>query len=111
MMVLSYLQKHFKGCHLQDKCLALKCYNYLIKRLNQLDYKSAIEADLPIGSGEIESAHRSVIQKRLKIPGAYWTVENANSMLNLRTLRANGRWSEYWSDLRPQSSNASQAHC
>ena len=27
---------------------------------------------LPIGSGEIESAHKYIPQKRLKIPGATW---------------------------------------
>jgi hypothetical protein len=28
---------------------------------------------LPIGSGEIESAHRYVFQTRLKIAGGWWT--------------------------------------
>jgi hypothetical protein len=32
---------------------------------------------LPIGSGEIESAHRYVAQQRLKRPGAWWRVEAA----------------------------------
>ena len=95
--VLENLKKHpMEVCTLKDKCLALKCYNYLSKRLAQLDYKAAIDAGLPIGSGEIESGHRSVIQKRLKISGAWWTVDNANSMLALRTLRINGHWRKYW---------------
>jgi hypothetical protein len=46
------------------------CYRYLCHRSNPLDYKSAIEKGLPIGSGEIESAHRYIIQKRLKLSGA-----------------------------------------
>ena len=33
-------------------------YRYLSNRIEQLDYKTAIENELPIGSGEIESAHR-----------------------------------------------------
>ena len=41
-------------------------------RKDQLNYKGAIAAGLPIGSGEIESSHRFVIQERLKIPGAWW---------------------------------------
>jgi hypothetical protein len=45
-----------------------RCYRYLYNRTEQLDYKTAIEKELPIGSGEIESAHRYVIQKRLKLP-------------------------------------------
>jgi len=75
-----------------------KCYRYLMNRQNNLDYKSAIENDLPIGSGEIESSHRYVIQKRLKIAGAWWNPEIAEYMLCLRTLRANGDWDRYWNN-------------
>lgn len=73
-----------------------KCHRYISNRPGQFDYKSAIEADLPIGSGEIESAHRYIIQKRLKLSGAWWKEENADNMLALRTLRANGGWNGYW---------------
>jgi hypothetical protein len=37
--------------------------------------------DLPIGSGEIESAHRYIAQKRLKLPGAWWRVERAETWI------------------------------
>ena len=74
-----------------------KCYRYIINRQDNLDYKSALENELPIGSGEIESSHRYVIQKRLKIAGAWWKTETAEHMLCLRTLRANNDWSRYWS--------------
>lgn len=72
------------------------CYRYIKNRLHQLDYKTTIEKDLPIGSGEVESAHRYVIQKRLKVPGAAWKLGNANNMLALRVLRANNDWDNYW---------------
>lgn len=49
-----------------------------------------------LGSGEIESAHRYVIQKRLKLPGAWWLEEHAETMLALRTHRANHDWANYW---------------
>jgi hypothetical protein len=72
------------------------CFQYLDERRDQLDYRSALAAGLPIGSGEIESAHRSVIQERLKLPGAWWLEENARKMLALRVARANGEWQTYW---------------
>ena len=72
------------------------CYRYITNRPGQFDYKSALEANLPIGSGEIESAHRYVIQKRLKLAGAWWDETNAQNMLALRTLRANGGFQDYW---------------
>jgi hypothetical protein len=73
-----------------------KCYRYLSKRREQCAYEEALAADLPIGSGEIESAHRYIIQKRLKLAGAWWRFENAQGMLALRVLRANGGWESYW---------------
>ena len=72
------------------------CFRYLDKRRDQLDYRSALAAGLPIGSGEIESGHRSVIQERLKISGAWWLEENVPKMLALRVARANGEWQSYW---------------
>ena len=72
------------------------CHRYLSNRVGQLDYKGAIEKGLPIGSGEIESAHRYVIQKRLKLPGAWWKAANVEPMLALRVVRANDDWDDYW---------------
>jgi len=72
------------------------CHRYIKNRPEQLDYKTAIERELPIGSGEIESAHRYVLQKRLKLAGAWWSIEHAKNMINLRTCRANDLWDDYW---------------
>jgi len=52
-------------------------------------WKSALANNLPIGSGEIESAHRYIVQKRLKLPGSWWCAANAEHMLALRLNRAN----------------------
>jgi hypothetical protein len=75
------------------------CLRYLRNRPAQLDYKGALEKGLPIGSGEIESAHRYVIQDRLKLPGAWWKAENVEPMLALRVVRANEDWDKYWGQL------------
>lgn len=72
------------------------CYRYLSNRTQNLDYRRALKEGLPIGSGEIESAHRSVIQERLKIAGAWWKRSNAEKMIALRVQRANKEWQSYW---------------
>lgn len=69
---------------------------YLENRLAQLDYPEAIRHGLPVGSGLIESAHRHLLQARLKLAGAWWTRANAHSMSQLRVIRANGLWDSYW---------------
>lgn len=61
-----------------------------------MDYRGALSKGLPIGSGEIESGHRVVVQKRLKISGAWWSPEQAEKMLALQECRANGEWQAYW---------------
>ena len=75
------------------------CYRYLSNRPASLNYQGALAAGLPIGSGAIESAHRYVLQNRLKRAGAWWTLDNLRNMLALRVLRANREWDEYWSPL------------
>jgi hypothetical protein len=60
-----------------------------------MDYKTykKIGAGI-IGSGAIESAHRTVVQKRMKQSGQRWTNAGAQNMLNLRVLQMNGQWSK-----------------
>lgn len=73
----------------QDAC------RYLKERQNHLDDAAARRHQLPIGSGEIESAHRHVIQQRLKRSGAWWKETNLEPMLPLRVARANHLWASY----------------
>ena len=80
----------------EDESPVRACYRYLTNREDQLDYKTALESGLPIGSGEIESAHKYIIQKRLKVPGAWWLEENASAIIAMRICRHNELWEDYW---------------
>jgi hypothetical protein len=73
-------------------------HRYMAKRKANMDYAGARAAGLPIGSGEVESAHKHVIQARLKKAGAWWRLQNAEAMLQLRTTRANNDWERYWKE-------------
>lgn len=95
--VLTALKPHLEPENLPDERAPVRaCYRYLMNRPGQFNYQNAIKDDLPIGSGEIESAHRYVIQERLKLSGCWWKLENAMTILALRVLRANGDWDSYW---------------
>jgi hypothetical protein len=95
--VLNNLAPHREPAEIPDKDAPVRnSHRYLANRPGQFEYQSAMAADLPIGSGEIESAHRYIIQNRLKLAGAWWLLTNAHAMLALRTLRANGGWDGYW---------------
>jgi hypothetical protein len=99
--VLENLKPYLEAHEIKDdKAPVRLCYRYLTNRIGQLDYKTAIDKNLPIGSGEIESAHRYIIQERLKLPGAWWKADNVQPMLTLRVVRANKQWDCYWQNIR-----------
>jgi len=98
--VLEALDPHREAPDVSDDQAPVRaCHRYLGARKGQLNYRQALAEGLPIGSGEIESAHRYVAQKRLKLPGAWWLVEHAEHMLALRINRLNGDWDAYWAAL------------
>ena len=95
--VLESIQPHLESESVSSKDAPVRaCHRYFVNRPGQFDYRGAIDAGLPIGSGEIESGHRHVIQDRLKLSGAWWKHQNAESMLAMRVCRANADWEAYW---------------
>jgi hypothetical protein len=95
--VLKELQTHLESPQTQDSEAPVRqCHRYLSNRREHLNYQDAIKRKLPIGSGEIESAHRYIVQQRMKRPGAWWRPHNAEHMLALRLARANHQWDSYW---------------
>jgi hypothetical protein len=97
--VLRSLETHLETPQMSETPVS-NAYQYLKRRREHLDYKAARSKRLPIGSGEIESAHRHVIQQRLKLAGCWWKETNAQALLNLRVCRANGLWQQHWSATR-----------
>ena len=67
-------------------------YTSNISRMNYPEYQK-IGCGI-IGSGAIESAHRTVIQKRMKQSGQRWSCKGAQNMLNLRVVRKNNDWNK-----------------
>lgn len=74
---------------------AEKLAAYYQSNLHRMDYKKYLQIGSGlIGSGAIESAHRTVIQKRMKQSGQRWSTPGARNMLNLRVVRKNQQWSK-----------------
>ncbi len=70
--------------------------NYLLKRLEMLDYKGALAKGWDIGSGPTESMCKN-LTLRLKRPGMKWDASNAEAMMNLTALYESGQKKSYWS--------------
>jgi hypothetical protein len=92
--VLDALAPFVQADHADDPMTA--CARSLRHRLDHLDYQGARQRGRPIGSGEIESAHRYLIQERLKLPGAGWSPAHLETRLVLRLNRVNREWEAYW---------------
>lgn len=97
--VLRSLEKQLPSAD-RAQSAAPTAHRYLQERREHLDYAGARQRHLPIGSGEIESGHRHVIQHRLKIAGGWWTERNMECMLQLRSARSNNWWDSYWAKAR-----------
>lgn len=69
-----------------------KILTYYNNNKDRMQYKTYREKGLLIGSGPIESAHRFVLQKRLKQSGQKWTIKGAQAVANLRIAALNGTW-------------------
>ena len=66
--------------------------SYLESNRDRMDYKTYRKRGLLIGSGAIESAHRTVMQRRLKRWGQRWSIQGAQRVLNLRVCLMSNRW-------------------
>ena len=51
---------------------------------------------LPIGSGRVEAACKTVMGRRMKCTGMRWTVAGANPALWVRCARLGGWFDDYW---------------
>ena len=58
--------------------------NYYQRNKDRMQYHHYLEKGLLIGSGAIESAHKDVLQQRLKLSGQRWTMKGFQQMAQLR---------------------------
>jgi hypothetical protein len=65
---------------------------YYENNIERMKYGSFLKKGYLIGSGAIESAHRNVIQQRLKLSGQRWSIDGAQRIANLRAYRKSNRW-------------------
>jgi len=72
----------------RDRAEALEALNNLVgyyrNNERRMNYRLLREEGLPIGSGAVESAHRHVLQTRMKRAGQRWSLRNARRMARLR---------------------------
>ena len=65
---------------------------YLWNNRRRIDYAAYRQAGLPIGSGTVESAAKTLVQQRMKQAGMRWSRTGAQSLLALRARLLSDRW-------------------
>ena len=69
---------------------------YFERNAARMRYPRFRAQGLFVGSGVVEAGCRTVVGKRLKCSGMFWSVRGANAILALRCCRLSGRFEDYW---------------
>jgi hypothetical protein len=72
-----------------------KLRDYVVSRLEMLDYRTALAKGWDIGSGPIEAMCKN-LTLRLKRPGMKWDRDHAGAMMNLIAMYESGQAQTYW---------------
>jgi hypothetical protein len=87
--------KNIEIIGIETNCVkqAKSLMNYYQNNILRMDYKlyKTLGAGI-VGSGAIESAHKTLVQSRCKLSGQHWDEEGVQNMLNLKTLHLNDDW-------------------
>lgn len=73
-----------------------QCANYLLRKKAFLRYDTALKEGHPIATGVIEGACRHLVKDRMEITGARWSLQGAEAILQLRSIRSSNDFDEYW---------------
>jgi hypothetical protein len=97
---------NISSIHAKDEAKK-KITNYYQNNKERMRYKKYRDIGCGIiGSGAVESAHRTVIQKRMKLSGQRWSTKGAKNMLRLREISMNRQWAKVIDFLKaPQLAN------
>jgi hypothetical protein len=72
---------------------------YFRKNRHLMGYAAMKEAGLPIGSGMVEAACKSLVTQRLKLSGMRWGMEGSQAVLTLRGWDQSDRFDDAWAML------------
>lgn len=72
------------------------CATYYLKRTHLMQYDELLRAGAPIATGVIEGGCRYLVNDRLDITGATWSLQGAEAVLCLRALLTSEDFDEYW---------------
>lgn len=94
---LRYRVRKAKG-HKRDPLL--KELTYFRNQRHRMNYAAYLRENLPIASGVVEAACKTLVTQRLKQSGMRWKTSGGQAILTLRSLIQSERWERGWALLR-----------
>ena len=96
--------------HLRNRCSRGRAdvereLEYFRKNRSRMRYRALQDRNLPIGSGVVEAANKSIVTKRFKGSGMRWSMEGGQAIMTFRALILSGRFGRAWNAL-PANDNA-----
>jgi len=72
------------------------CADYLINYAPYLQYDQVLAEGIPLARGVIEGTCRHLVEDRMNLTGARWSLTGAEAVLRLRALRSSDDFDAYW---------------
>lgn len=97
LRAMNYLlhREKLKGERRKALLSARRFFRNNLKRMNYAWFHSR---GLPVGSGVVEAACKSVVKARMCRSGMRWTSEGGQTILSLRTVIKSSRWDACWTE-------------
>ena len=73
--------------------------NYFRRNRHRMQYAATKAAGMPIGSGVVEAANKTLVTVRMKRSGARWSIEGGQAILTFRSLAKARRFDRAWQHL------------
>lgn len=79
--------------------------NYFRRHSKKMDYAHLAARGIPLGSGVVEAANKTLVTVRMKRAGARWTIDGGQAILTFRALSKSQRFDRAWTLLAKTYTN------
>jgi hypothetical protein len=93
LRALRYRRDHSRG---SKRAVIESEIQFLAKRKHLMRYAALAKENLPVGSGVVEAACKTLVTERMKRSGMSWEEEGGQAVLTLRSLLQSNRWERGW---------------
>jgi len=82
---------------------------FFIRNQDRMGYSELVDQGLPIGSGPVEAACKTIVKARFCQSGMRWSIQGGQNVMNLRVIQKSNQWDETWEAYK--EAGGYQAHC